>query len=65
MLAERAARIALRNLGFPWGSPPPLFAAIEISFDSLLKILPRLASMAPLKRFTFDYLLCPAITSGE
>jgi len=24
-----------------------------------------LASMAPLKRFTFDHLLCPAITSGE
>src|SRR5205085_7389597 len=65
MLAERAARMALRNLGFPSGSPPPLFAAIEISFDSLLKILPRLASMAPLKRFTFDHLLCPAITSGE
>src|SRR6266516_7375970 len=65
MLAERAARIALRNLGFPSGSPPPLFAAIEISFDSLLKILPLLASMAPLKRFTFDHLLCPAITSAN
>src|SRR5437763_16695814 len=65
MLAERAARMALRNRGFPSGSPPPVFAAIEISFDSLLKILPRLASMAPLKRFTFDHLLCPAIDSGR
>jgi hypothetical protein len=27
----------------------------------LLKILPRLASIAPLKRLTFDHLLCPAI----
>jgi hypothetical protein len=32
-----------------------------ISFDNLLKILPRLASIAPLKRLTFDHLLCPAI----
>src|SRR6476620_3013051 len=65
MLAERAARMSLRNRKFPSGSPPPVFAAIEISFDSLLKILPRLASMAPLKRFTFDHLLCPAINSGR
>jgi len=36
----------------------------KISFDSLLKILPRLASMAPLQRFTFDHLLCPAIKFG-
>jgi hypothetical protein len=27
--------------------------------------LPRLASMAPLKRFTFDHLLCPAINPGR
>jgi len=27
----------------------------------LLKILPRFASIAPLKRLTFDHLLCPAI----
>jgi hypothetical protein len=25
----------------------------------LLKILPRFASIAPLKRLTFDHLLCP------
>jgi len=32
-----------------------------ISFDNLLKILPRFASIAPLNRLTFDHLLCPAI----
>src|SRR5262249_7589690 len=61
MLCVLAARMALRRRGLPLGSPPPLFAAMEISFDNLLKILPRLASIAPLKRLTFDHLLCPAI----
>src|SRR6476661_11031730 len=61
MLWERAARMALRRRGLPFGSPPPVFAARLISFDNLLKILPRLASIAPLKRLTFDHLLCPAI----
>jgi hypothetical protein len=28
---------------------------------NLLKILPRFASIAPLKRFTSDHLLCPAM----
>jgi len=32
-----------------------------ISLDNLLKILPRFASIAPLKRLTFDHLLCPAM----
>jgi hypothetical protein len=32
-----------------------------ISFENLLKIFPRFASNAPLKRLTFDHLLCPAI----
>src|ERR1044072_1672450 len=61
MLCARAARMALRRRGLAFGSPPPVFAAIVISFDNLLKILPRLASIAPLKRLTFDHLLCPAI----
>src|SRR6187551_3751256 len=61
MLWARAARMALRRRGLPFGSPPPLFAAIVISLENLLKILPRLASIAPLKRLTFDHLLCPAI----
>src|SRR5262245_21190648 len=61
MLWARAAKMALRRRGLPFGSPPPVFAARVISFDNLLKILPRLASIAPLKRLTFDHLLCPAI----
>src|SRR2546421_8051754 len=61
MLWARAAWIALRRGGLPLGSPPPLLAAMVISFDNLLKILPRFASIAPLKRLTFDHLLCPAI----
>jgi hypothetical protein len=51
--------MALRSRALPFGSPPPLFAAMLISFDNLLKICPRFASIAPLKRFTLDHLLCP------
>src|SRR6266496_6397273 len=61
MLCPRAAWIALRRRGLPLGSPPPVLAAMVISFDNLLKILPRFASIAPLKRLTFDHLLCPAM----
>src|SRR4029453_14032541 len=61
ILCARAAWMGLRRRGLPFGSPPPLFAAMVISFDNLLKILPRFASIAPLKRLTFDHLLCPAI----
>src|SRR4030095_7071591 len=53
--------MALRRRGLPFGSPPPFFAAIEISLDNLLKILPRFASIAPLNLLTFAHLLCPAI----
>ena len=35
--------------------------ATVISLISLVKILPRLASIAPLNRLTFDHLLCPAM----
>src|SRR5207253_5594776 len=59
MLCARAAWMALRKRRLPFGSPPPVFAAMVISFDNLLKILPRFASIAPLKRLTFDHLLCP------
>src|SRR5712692_4470888 len=62
MLWARAVWIALRKRGFAVGSPPPALAAIVISFESLLKIFPRFASIAPLKRLTFDHLLCPAIS---
>src|SRR5437899_4581261 len=65
MLWARAAWIALRRRGLPLGSPPPVFAAMVISFDNLLKILPRFASIAPLNRLTFDHLLCPAIRADS
>src|SRR2546423_14576738 len=64
MLWARAASMALRRRGLPFGSPPPILAAMVISLDNLLKILPRFASIAPLKRLTFDHLLCPAIMRG-
>src|SRR5436190_22511096 len=59
MLWARAERIALRSRALPLGSPPPVFAAIVISRESLLKSAPRLVSSAPLNRLTFDHLLCP------
>src|ERR1700726_4185303 len=65
MLCARADWMALRRRRLPFGSPPPVFAAMVISFDNLLKIWPRLASIAPLKRLTFDHLLCPAISGFQ
>src|ERR1700722_8398043 len=47
MFSALAARIAPRKRGLLSGSPPPFFAAIEISFRRRVKILPRLASSAP------------------
>src|SRR5882672_498966 len=61
MFAARHFNSAIRKRGFILGSPPPIFAAIEISLLNFEKILPRFASIAPLKCFTFAHLLCPAI----
>src|SRR2546426_10812702 len=61
MLPARLLSRARRRRGFAPGSPPPILAAMVISLLSLAKILLRLASMAPLKCFTFAHLLCPAI----
>src|SRR5664280_1567000 len=47
MFSALAARIAVRSRGLPSGSPPPPFAAIEISLMRRVNILPRLASVAP------------------
>src|SRR6266516_7306244 len=63
MLAARHLSSTMRRRGFILGSPPPILAAMVISLLSFEKILPRLASMAPLKCLTFAHLLCPAITS--
>src|SRR5439155_27173595 len=65
MLAARHLSRTMRSLGFMFGSPPPIFAAMEISLLNLAKILPRLASSAPLKCLTFAHLLCPAIKSSS
>jgi hypothetical protein len=57
--------MALRRRGLPAGSPPPIFAAIAISLENLLKIRARLASIPPLNLLTFDHLLCPAMSFRE
>src|SRR5262249_41428009 len=46
MLWERAARTAVRSRGLAFTSPPPRRAATVISLMSLVKIFPRLASLA-------------------
>jgi len=59
MLAPRAAETALRNLGLPFGSPPPIRAATMISLMSFVKILPRLASSLPFLCLIVLHLLWP------
>ena len=41
-----------------------MLAATLISFENLLKIVPRFTSSAPLARLTLDHLLCPAMKWG-
>src|SRR5712691_884526 len=64
MLCSRAISITLRSRALPAGSPPPTRAATLISFENLLKIVPRFTSSAPLARLTLDHLLCPAMEWG-
>src|SRR5580658_706220 len=47
MFSAFAAAIAVRRRGLPSGSPPPPLAAMVISLMRRVKILPRLASVAP------------------
>ena len=61
MLAARHLSSTMRRRGFMPGSPPAILAAMVISLLSLAKILPRLASIAPLKCLTLAHLLCPDI----
>src|SRR5436189_6298554 len=61
MFAPRHLSRTMRRRGFMPGSALPSLAAIEISLLSLEKIFPRLASIAPLKCFTFAHLLWPAM----
>jgi hypothetical protein len=54
-----AVAMAERSLGFASGSPPPILAATVISLISLVKILPRLASIAPFFLLMVLHLECP------
>src|ERR1043166_5262395 len=61
IFAPRRLSRTMRKRGFISGSAPPIFVAMAISLPSLANILPRLASIAPLKCLTFAHRLCPAI----
>src|SRR2546426_1882469 len=61
MFAALAASMAARRRGFPPGSAPPIRAAIVISLMILVKILPRLASWAPLTCLILLHLEWPDI----
>src|SRR5215813_6935386 len=62
MLAARAFSMARRKRGFEPGSPPLARAAEVISRMSLVKILPRFLSWAPLRCWMLAHLLCPAMS---
>src|SRR5258708_20855467 len=64
MFAPRHLSSAIRSLGQVSAPAPPILTAMVISRLSLEKILPRLASMAPLKCFTLAHLLCPAMVQN-
>src|SRR5262245_4050716 len=59
MLAARALSITRRRRGLPFGSPPPIRAAVAISRISLVKTFPRLASIAPFLRRMVAHLEWP------
>src|SRR5205807_9898186 len=61
MLAWRAARIAARSRGLALGSGSPERAAVVSSRISLVKILPRFLSCAPLRYMMFLNCEWPAI----
>src|SRR5690606_6712281 len=56
-----ASATALRSRGLPSTSPPPMRAAVVISLISLVKILPRTASLAPFFRLIVAHLEWPLI----
>src|SRR5208282_23105 len=63
MLAARHFNSTIRKRGFIAASPPASLAAMLISLLNFANIFARLASIPPLKCFTFAHLLCPAIKS--
>src|ERR1043166_1430511 len=65
MLAALASSTALRSRGFLSGSPPPIRAAMMISRIIRVKILPRLASSAPLLRLIVAHFEWPDINRPQ
>src|ERR1700739_2006255 len=61
MFSFLAAAIAVRSLGLESGSPPPTRAAMLISRISLVKMRPRLASVAAFLCLIVAHLECPDI----
>src|SRR5271166_65493 len=59
-----ASLTALRSLGLPSMSPPPMRAATVISLISLVKSLPRLASSAPFFRLIVAHLEWPLMLAS-
>src|ERR1700733_8786231 len=59
MFSFLAARMAVRSRGLESGSPPPTRAAMVISRISLVKMRPRLASVAAFLCLIVAHLECP------
>src|SRR5580693_35145 len=59
MFSFLAARMAVRRRGLESGSPPPTRAAMVISRISLVKMRPRLASVAAFLCLIVAHLECP------
>ena len=64
IFAAKALSITARRDGLFSMTPPPILAATTISLINLVKILPRLASCAPLRCWILCHLLCPAIAAS-
>src|SRR5581483_11297290 len=62
MFSFLAAAIAVRSLGLVSGSPPPTRDAIVISRISLVKMRPRLASVAAFLCLIVAHFECPDIS---
>src|SRR5207245_11401894 len=62
MFSFLAAAIAVRSLGLESGSPPPTRAAMVISRITLVKMRPRLASVAAFLCLIVAHLECPDIS---
>jgi len=64
MLFARAVLTAVRSRGFELRSPPPSRAATVISLISLVKSLPRRASLVAFLCFIVLHLECPDMANS-